>query len=261
MLKLSSLYMLMLWMAVSTTDANADTLTKQRVLGAGPSIAVSTLFFEMFSKLPAANGFSFDVEQRSTKHAGGIRASDTYLFGRTGRPLSQSERDLGKLDLFLSGVPVGFVVGPGVGIETLTYQQAKKLFTNDITNWSEIGGNSGSVILAGRERTEATLTVLSKEYPFLMTAIDDHTFKRDHTLVNFIRSEPGQFAIGYGAFPNFNEHETITVAGHSPNIQIGLVIDERNIDNPLVKSALTFTKSPEWLNVIKSLGLLPPNNE
>ena len=40
----------------------------------------------------------FEVEQRSIKHAGGIKASGKYLFGRTGRPLNTSEKQQGKHD-------------------------------------------------------------------------------------------------------------------------------------------------------------------
>ena len=55
---------------------------EQMVLGAGPSAKVAQSFFKAFEKQPEAQGYTFAVEQRSTKHAGGIRASGSSGSGR-----------------------------------------------------------------------------------------------------------------------------------------------------------------------------------
>lgn len=67
---------------------------KQLVLGSGTSTRVVQVFFERLATEPECEGYGFTVQERSTKHAGGIRASGRYLFGRTGRPLNADEFDI-----------------------------------------------------------------------------------------------------------------------------------------------------------------------
>ena len=67
---------------------------RQVIAGAGPSTAVVALFAERFASDPSASGYVFEVPQRSAKHAGGIKASSKFVFGRTGRPLNEKEKSM-----------------------------------------------------------------------------------------------------------------------------------------------------------------------
>lgn len=231
---------------------------QQKVLGAGPSAKVAASFFEAFEKRPEAKGYTFEVDQRSTKHAGGIRASGTYLFGRTGRPLSDSEKAPGKFDIFLAGTPVGFVVGKGAGVTELSFDQARDIFLRKIRNWKEVGGPDAQIVLLGREKTEAALSVLRFDYPFLDEAKYDKVFKRDHAVVNFLMAEVGHYAIGFGAFPNFEDWQIINVPGHSPVVNLGLVVDQANEAHEIVKAVQAFAKSDEWASIARSTGVSLP---
>ena len=107
---------------VSGSPALSDhgVMSELVVFGAGPSTVIVTEFFDRFEDLPVAEGFTFTVPPESVKHAGGIRASGEYVFGRTGRPLNEAEKAEGKTDIFLGRVPTGFVVGADVQITNLT---------------------------------------------------------------------------------------------------------------------------------------------
>ena len=234
---------------------------EQKVLGAGPSTKIATVFFTMFGGTAAADGYSFAVEQRSTKHAGGIRASSSFLFGRTGRPLSDQEKAQGKRDLFLARVPVGFVVGKGVGLNQLSLEQAKSIFCGEIQSWKEVGGNDLVIQLVGREPTEASLTVLRKFYPFLDQAKYDRILKRDHAVINFLKTDEGAQAIAYGPLLNFNPLHRVYVPGQAPGLDMGLVYDEKNANHPVVRAARAFATSGEWLRVVSKLGFLPASSD
>ena len=41
-------------------------------------------------------------------------------------------------------------------VEDLTVDQLKQMFTGEITNWSEVGGDDGPIVLVGREAGSAT---------------------------------------------------------------------------------------------------------
>lgn len=245
-------------LVLSTAPLRAE--PEQRVLGAGPSTKVTTIFFEAFERRPEAQGHKFEVEQRSTKHAGGIRASGTYLFGRTGRPLSTEEKSKGKFDIFLAGTPVGFVVGEGVGVNELSFNQAQDIFLRKIKNWKSVGGPDASIMVLGREKTEAALSVLRLDYPFLDNGNFDKIFKRDHAVVNFLNVDIGRHAIGFGAFPNFEPHQIVRIAGHNPIVRLGLVVDQKNASHEIIKAAQAFAKSEEWSTLVLESGVLLPVN-
>jgi len=245
-----------------SVSAFADSVAnKQKVLGAGPSTKIASVFFTMFGATTAAAGHSFTVEQRSTKHAGGIRASNTFLFGRTGRPLSDKEKAQGKRDLFLASVPVGFVVGEGVAVKQLSVDQARSVFCGKNQSWKELGGNDLAIHLVGREPTEASLMVLRKFYPFLDEAKYDRILKRDHAVINFLKTDQGAQAIAYGPLLNFAPVHRIDVPGYAPGLSMGLVYDVKNANHPIVRAAITFAASDEWLRVVSKLGFLPASSE
>ncbi len=106
----------------------------QIIRGAGPSTSVVQLFVDRFSKLAQAEGYTLRVKPQSDKHAGGISASDKYIFGRTGRPLNDAEKALNKDEIFLARVPISFAVGSKVGISSLSMRQVQSIFTGAIVN-------------------------------------------------------------------------------------------------------------------------------
>ncbi|WP_020681246.1 hypothetical protein [Marinobacterium rhizophilum] len=231
----------------------------QEVKGAGPSTQVAKLFFEQLASLDAASGYTFNVEERSSKHAGGVRASSIFLFGRTGRPLSPEERALGKEDLFLASLPVGFVVGPSVGLNKLSIDQVKSIFCRQVDSWSELGGPDEAIFRVGREPQEAALSVLKVSYPFLDNARYDSTLKRNHAVINLLQAPPGRYAIAYGPLPNFDTALRVSIEGDQPSLPMGLVYDISNRDHPLVKAARRFAQSKQWKSSVKQLGLTTTN--
>jgi hypothetical protein len=231
----------------------------QPIKGAGPSIAIATLFFKHFSKTSAAKGYQFPVEQHSIKHSGGIGASGYYLFGRTGRPLNKQERGGNKRDIFLAGNPIAMVVGQGVGVGRVTQQQLADIFTRKITNWKEVGGSDHSIYVVGRERSEALYTVLKQDYSFFKQAKFDRIFTRDHSVIDFLKSDQGRYAISFGAQANFDRRHHLEVEGFSSVINLGLVYDIKNQEHPIVKAATNYARSDQWYRLLKKAGFQVPN--
>ena len=242
-------------MLFGTSQAGSDSRQKdERVYGAGPSTEIVTLFFEHFSERPEAKGTKFLVPKRSTKHAGGIRASDQYLFGRTGRPLSKQEKAQSKFEIFLGRVPIGFATSPAVVLPPLTSEDIVRIFSGEVSNWRDLGGPDAPVVLLGRERTESVLTALTKHFPNLVDARYQQILKRDHAVVNFLNSPAGKHAIGFGAISNFSDLNVVRLRGKNFGINVGLVVDIKNLDDPLVKAAERFANSEEWRHLVESAG-------
>ncbi|MDH5483757.1 MAG: substrate-binding domain-containing protein [Gammaproteobacteria bacterium] len=232
---------------------------RQVVAGAGPSTALVKLFFRALVQQQDLENYKFLIPDRSIKHAGGIRASNEYIFGRTGRQLSDAEKNQGKAEIILAAMPLVFVTGKGVGINELSYQQLESIFKSKITNWREVGGEDADIVLVGREKTEASLSVLRLHYPFLDGSDYDMVFARDHRVVNFVNSKTGRYAISFGAKANFDGLNVINVEGYSPAINLGLVYDIKNKEHPLVKKSIAFSNGIEWMNIIKRNGYFIKN--
>lgn len=232
----------------------ANALLNQEIKGAGPSTQIAKVFFEELALLEPAAGYTFNVEERSTKHAGGINASGVFLFGRTGRPLSTEELSRGKEDLFLASIPVGFVVGSEVGLNEMTAEQVRSVYCRQTRSWAELGGPDQPIYITGREPAEASLSVLKLSYPFLKNAQYDLTLKRDHAVANLLQSSVGRYAIAYGPLLNFDKSLRVEVEGENPLLPMGLVYDVANRDHPLVRAAVDFAKTEHWHERVEELG-------
>ena len=233
---------------------------RQVIAGAGPSTRVVELFFNKFADQPIASDYQFSVPLKSTKHRGGIDNSDTYLFGRTGRPLNAQERGLGKDEIFLAMVPIVFVAGHGVRIQSLSMRELELIYRHKIDNWKRVGGNDAEIITVGREPTEALFSELKNYYYFFHQAEFDRIFYRDHEVVDFLRSPEGRYAIAFGAKANFYGMNLIYIKEDlQAGVRVGLVYDLENRDHPLVQAVREYAASEEWRETLRRsrLGLEP----
>lgn len=232
----------------------------QVISGAGPSTKLVELFVKKFSRQPGAKGYSFEVPPKSTKHAGGIKNSDDYLFGRTGRPLNAREKALNKDEIFIARLPIVFVTGAKAGVRKLSLDQVQDMFTGKIDNWKAVGGPDHEILTIGREPTEALFVVLKANYPVFNNAKFDMLLKKDHLVVEFLMQPQGEYAIAFGAEPNFwkKKIKFLKVKGLSAGVEVGLVYDKKNEEHELVKAVIAYAKSKEWRDFVWSLGYLPP---
>lgn len=243
-------------MHVLVLSSSAMGQENQIVAGAGPSTETCKLFFSKFNELDGAKEYKFNVMDGSVKHKGGILNTDHYIFGRTGRPLTDKEKALGKEELFLAKVPIAFAKGLEVKVSSLSMANVAKIFTKEIINWKTLGGPDAPILLVGREQTEALFMTLKNEYPFFKEVSFDQTFKKDNEVVNFLSSPLGKHAIAFGAKPNFTKHNLLEVEGFVSGVSVGLVYDLKNRDTAIVKLAKEYAGSSDWKNAVANTSML-----
>ena len=231
----------------------------QVVAGAGPSTKIVQSFLAEFSMQPAAQNIEFQVPEKSAKHAGGIKCSDFNLFGRTGRPLSQAESDRNKREIFLAKVPIAFAIGSSSGIDSISMDDLENIYTGKITNWKELGGIDAHIMLVGREPTEALFLELKASHNYFQTTKFDFILNKDNIVVSFMNSPKGEFALAFGAKPNFSELKTAKIKGFSAGVRLGLVYDLKNENNPVVLAAEKYSKSKKWTATVLKNGMLSAN--
>ena len=82
--------------------------------------------------------------------------SGTCDIGLSSRALTDEEKAAGAVENIVALDGVAIVVNPANGVEDLTVDQIAKIFTGEITNWSEVGGTDGEIAVFGREAGSGT---------------------------------------------------------------------------------------------------------
>ena len=87
--------------------------------------------------------------------AGITGASDGTLdIGLSSRALHDDETDVEAITVCLDGIAI--VTNTANPVENLTLDQLAGIFTGEITNWSEVGGNDAEIVVIGREAGSGT---------------------------------------------------------------------------------------------------------
>lgn len=76
--------------------------------------------------------------------------------GLASRSLKEEEKAEGLEETILAYDGIAIIVNPQNPVADLTIEQIAKIYTGEITNWSEVGGNDAEVVLIGREAGSGT---------------------------------------------------------------------------------------------------------
>ncbi len=76
--------------------------------------------------------------------------------GLSSRALKEEEKAKGLTETVLAYDGIAVVVNPANKADDLTLEQISKIYTGEITDWSEVGGDPGEIVLIGREAGSGT---------------------------------------------------------------------------------------------------------
>lgn len=121
----------------------------------------STSMQEVISVLGEAfmqdsSGISFTYNP--TGSGSGIKAVQEGRcdIGLSSRNLKEDEKAGGLTETVLAYDGIAIIVNPENPVSDLTLEEIASIFTGEITNWSEIGGNDAQIVLIGREAGSGT---------------------------------------------------------------------------------------------------------
>ena len=105
----------------------------------------------------AQNG-GVTVNYNPTGSGSGITAvqEGTCDIGLSSRALKDEEKAAGLKETILAYDGIAIIVHPDNPVSDLTLEQIAKLYTGEITNWKDVGGNDAEVVLIGREAASGT---------------------------------------------------------------------------------------------------------
>ena len=140
---------------------------------------------------------------RSIGSGGGIKAvgEGQHKIGRVARPIKEREEPFGLTYKPFAKVPVVFITHPGTGVTNLTAKQICAIYSGEVTNWREVGGNDERIRVVRREDGDSSLEVLIKTFPgFKDIVITDKSKTALKTVENFSIVEGKEGTIGFGPY-------------------------------------------------------------
>ena len=144
--------------------------------------------------------------------AGITGATDKTLdIGLSSRALKDDEKnDVDGTTVALDGIAI--IVNKDSKVADLTVDQLKQMFTGEITNWSEVGGDDGEIVLIGREAGSGT----RDGFESIVDVKDSCKYAQELTATGAVISavEANPLAIGYASLSAVGETvKMVTVGG------------------------------------------------
>lgn len=187
----------------SSEQAEAGTLSKEPEVASGSvSMAGST----SMEKLANAAAESFmakypeiTVTAEFTGSSAGIEAlnAGSVDIGNSSRELKEEEKAAGAVQNIVAIDGIAVVLDPANTVRELTRDQLAGIYTGEIKNWSELGGEEAPIVVTGREAGSGTRSAFEE-----ILGIEDvcaYASELDSTgaVIAKVASTPG--AIGYAS--------------------------------------------------------------
>ena len=196
--------------AGSAASSTAAALSGHVATGGSTSMKnVIAALTEGFAEVEPGVTVSYDP---TGSGAGITGATDKTLdIGLSSRALKDDEKaDVEGTTIALDGIAI--IVNNASKVEDLTVDQLKQMFTGEITNWSEVGGDDGEIVLVGREAGSGT----RDGFESIVDVKDSCKYAQELTATGAVISavEANPLAIGYASLSAVGDTvKMVTVGG------------------------------------------------
>ena len=196
--------------AGSTASSTAAALSGNVATGGSTSMKnVIAALTEGFAEVEPGVTVSYDP---TGSGAGITGATDKTLdIGLSSRALKDDEKnDVDGTTVALDGIAI--IVNKDSKVADLTVDQLKQMFTGEITNWSEVGGDDGEIVLVGREAGSGT----RDGFESIVDVKDSCKYAQELTATGAVISavEANPLAIGYASLSAVGDTvKMVTVGG------------------------------------------------
>ena len=181
--------------ASSVAESAAGTLSGNVATGGSTSMKnVIAALTEGFAEVEPGVTVSYDP---TGSGAGITGATDKTLdIGLSSRALKDDEKnDVDGTTVALDGIAI--IVNKDSKVADLTVDQLKQMFTGEITDWADVGGDAGEIVLIGREAGSGT----RDGFESIVDVKDSCKYAQELTATGAVISavEANPLAIGYAS--------------------------------------------------------------
>ena len=245
--------------ALSGTVATDGSTSMEKVIG-----ALGEAFME------ANSGVNFTYNP--TGSGSGITAVSEGRcdIGLSSRALKDSEVESGLVGTVLAYDGIAVIVNPANTVEDLDIETIAKIYTGEITNWSEVGGADAEIVLVGREAGSGTRSGFEE----LTETVDKCKYRQELTstgdVITAVAQNPD--AIGYASLASVKDSvKALKVAGVTPTeetVKDGsyliqrpfvLVTKEGVALSPVAQAFFDYATKGQANDIITASGVVPAN--
>ena len=244
----------------------------------GERQAVATDGSTSMNKVIGALGEAFEsvngitVTYNATGSGAGIQAVQEGRcdIGLASRNLKTQEKENGLEGTILAYDGIAIIVNPQNPVSDLNVESIAKIYTGEIKNWKEVGGNDAEIVLIGREAGSGT----RDGFESITDTEDKCKYRQELTstgdVITTVASNPN--AIGYASLASVKDTvKSITVGGVAASeetIKNGSYVVQRPFvlvtkkDSALSESAQKFfdyITSQAANDIISGAGVVPAN--
>lgn len=259
--------------------ANGDS-TKQEATGGDLSGTITLAGSTSMEKLCEAMSESFmeaypnvTVTAEYTGSGAGLEslAAKSVDIGNASRNLKDEEKSSGAVENVVAIDGIAVITDKDNKATKLSKEDLTKIYTGEITNWSELGGADEAIVVIGREAGSGTRDAFEE----LLEVADECKYAQEldstGAVLAKVAATPG--AIGYVSLDVVDDTvATVALDGVEPteeNILAGKYLLSRPFvmatngeiseQSELVQAWFDYIKSDAGQKVIKSVGLIIPN--
>ena len=271
--------MLTLSLAACGSDSNSNTDNRDNNDSAAVTGTVSTDGSTSMEKVIGALGESFmaanegvEFTYNPTGSGAGITAAQEGRcdIGLSSRALKDEEKAGGLKETVLAYDGIAIIVNPENPVNDLTLDQIAKLYTGEITNWKDVGGNDAEVVLIGREAASGT----RDGFESITGTKDKCQYRQELTstgdVITAVSQNPD--AIGYASLASIKDSvKALNVDGVTPSeatVKDGsykvqrpfvLVTVEGKELTPVAQKFFDYITSPDAAAIIAKAGAVAAN--
>ena len=254
--------------AGSTASSTAAALSGNVATGGSTSMKnVIAALTEGFAEVEPGVTVSYDP---TGSGAGITGATDKTLdIGLSSRALKDDEKaDVDGTTIALDGIAI--IVNNASKVEDLTVDQLKQMFTGEITNWSEVGGDDGEIVLIGREAGSGT----RDGFESIVDVKDSCKYAQELTATGAVISavEANPLAIGYASLSAVGDTVKMVTVGGVECSEETVKDGSYEVQRPFVfvtnksvalseqaKAFFDFATSADAADLIRTAGAVPVN--
>ena len=254
--------------AGSTASSTAAALSGNVATGGSTSMKnVIAALTEGFAEVEPGVTVSYDP---TGSGAGITGATDKTLdIGLSSRALKDDEKaDVDGTTIALDGIAI--IVNNVSKVEDLTVDQLKQMFTGEITNWSEVGGDDGEIVLIGREAGSGT----RDGFESIVDVKDSCKYAQELTATGAVISavEANPLAIGYASLSAVGDTVKMVTVGSVECSEETVKDGSYEVQRPFVfvtnksvtlseqaQAFFDFATSADAADLIRTAGAVPVN--
>ena len=245
--------------ALSGTVATDGSTSMEKVIG-----ALGEAFME------ANSGVNFTYNP--TGSGSGITAVSEGRcdIGLSSRALKDSEVASGLVGTVLAYDGIAVIVNPANTVEDLDLGTIAKIYTGEITNWSEVGGADAEIVLVGREAGSGTRSGFEE----LTETVDKCKYRQELTstgdVITAVAQNPD--AIGYASLASVKDSvKALKVAGVTPSeetVKDGtyliqrpfVLVTKEGVElSPVAQAFFDYATKGQANDIITASGVVPAN--